>query len=62
MFILVMMQVMVSPEWFHPFKRRVPGMDGIVHGTIHQVTQQKTGEEHECITTDEQIGQSKQSG
>src|SRR5215471_346752 len=35
MCIFVMMQVMIAPKRFHPFKRRVPGVDGIVHATVH---------------------------
>ena len=34
MIILVMMQVVIAPQWFHPSERRIPGMNGIVHGAI----------------------------
>jgi len=34
MLVLVMMQMMVPPQRLHPFERRVPGMDRIMHAAI----------------------------
>ena len=53
--ILIMMKVMISPQWFHPFERRIPCMDGIMHGSIHEVTQHKTGKEHKCTCAHQQV-------
>jgi hypothetical protein len=52
-----MMQVVVSPQGFHPFERWVPGMNGIMHSTIHEIAQQEAGKEHECITAHNKIHQ-----
>src|SRR5258707_819214 len=49
MFVLVMVQVMVAPKGFHPFKGRVPGVDGIVHAAIEQVAQYKPRKEHKDV-------------
>ena len=49
--IFVVMQMMISPQGLHPFKWWIPRMNGIVHGAIHQVTQNKTREKHESILT-----------
>src|ERR1044072_8528108 len=49
--VFVVMQVMISPQGFHPFERRVPRMNSIVHSAIHEVSQNKTREKHECILT-----------
>ncbi len=57
MLILVMMQVMVPPQRFHPFEGWIPGMNGIMHGTIHQVAQQKARKEHESIAAHNQVHQ-----
>ena len=49
MLVLVMMQVMVPPQGLHPAEGRIPGMNGIMHGAIQQVTQYKAGEEHKSM-------------
>lgn len=46
-FIFIVMQVVIAPESLHPFKRRVPGMNGIVHRTIKKVTNHEAREKHE---------------
>ena len=46
----------------HPFKWRVPGMDSIMHGTIHQVSKYKPWPEHKCILAHDEINQSKNGG
>ena len=46
--IFVVMQVMVTPERLHPFKWRIPGVDGIVHAAIKEITEQEAGEEHKA--------------
>ena len=32
--VLVMMEVMIPPQRLHPFERRVPGMNRIMHAAI----------------------------
>jgi hypothetical protein len=44
-----MMKMMIPPQWFHPFEGRIPGMNGIMHGAIHQIPQYKSGEKNEGI-------------
>src|ERR1700709_1909800 len=61
MLILVMMKVMIAPQCFHPFERRIPGMDRIVHAAIQQVAQDKAGKEHKDIGTDGQAHQQEDS-
>jgi hypothetical protein len=61
-FIFVMMQVMVTPETFHPLEWRIPRVDSVVHGSIHQVTEDKPGKEHKCIAPHEQVHQCKYGG
>ena len=46
---------MIAPKRLHPFKRRVPGMDGVVHTAIHKIAQNKTGKEHERIAPGNKI-------
>ena len=53
--ILVMMEMMIAPKRFHPFKRRVPGMNSVMHAAIHQITQNKSGEKHESVLPSNQI-------
>jgi hypothetical protein len=51
--VFVMMQVVVAPQRLHPFKRRVPGMDGVMHGSIQQVAQHKARKKryaHSCAS------------
>ena len=36
--VFIMMKVMIAPQRFHPFEWRIPGMNGIMHSSIHQVT------------------------
>ena len=50
---------MISPEWLHPFEWRIPGVNGIMHAAIHEVTENKPGEEHECVGPHDEIHQSK---
>jgi len=49
MIILIMMKVMIAPKRLHPFERRVPGMDGIMHGAIKKIAKNKTRKEHKDI-------------
>ena len=53
--IFIVMQVMIPPERLHPFERRVPGMDSVVHGTIYQITQYEAGEKNERIIFHHQV-------
>lgn len=53
---------MISPKTFHPFERRVPGMNSIVHSAIHQVSEYKPGKEHKCLLTYNEVHQSKNGG
>src|SRR5438445_7982304 len=55
-----MMQVMVAPERFHPFERRVPGVDGIVHAAIEEIPKHKTGPEHEYVIAYDEVLQAEQ--
>src|SRR5580658_5463443 len=57
--IFVMVEMVISPQWLHPFKRGVPGVDGIVHAAIHQVTKDKSREKHKRAFSQQQILQSK---
>ena len=59
-FIFVMMKMMITPKRFHPLERRVPGMNRIMHRSIHEISKKKTGEKYKCIATHDQIRQSKQ--
>ncbi len=52
--VFVVVQVVIAPESFHPFKRRIPGMDRVVHATVHQVTQDKTREKDKSILRHQQ--------
>ena len=40
---------MIAPQRLHPFKWRIPGMDSIMHASIHQVPEQKTGKKHKSV-------------
>src|ERR1700753_3026841 len=60
--ILVMMQVVIAPETLHPSKRGVPGMDRIVHATIKQIAQKKSGEEHKTRRPHGQTKDAKKNG
>src|SRR5829696_5867477 len=62
LFVFIMMQVMVAPERLHPFKWRVPGVNGVMHGAVHQITEYKTREEHENIPVHYQVHQCKYDG
>src|ERR1700733_4819754 len=53
--IFIMMKMVISPKRFHPFKGRVPGMDGIMHGAVHQVTEDKSGEKHKSAFSKQYI-------
>src|SRR5687767_14507798 len=48
-FVLIMMKMMIAPETFHPFKWRIPCMNSIMHGAIHQITKKKAREEHKGV-------------
>ena len=54
-FIFIVMEMMIAPKTLHPLEGRVPGVNGIVHAAIHQVSEYEAREEHECILTDEQV-------
>jgi len=55
--VLVVVQMMITPEWLHPFEGRVPGMDRIMHAAIQEITQHKAGEEHEDVVAHDQAEQ-----
>jgi hypothetical protein len=46
MLILVMMQVVIAPQGFHKGEGGIPGMNGIVHAAIHEVSQQEARKKH----------------
>jgi hypothetical protein len=58
-FTFIMMQVMISPDWFHPFITGIPCMNGIMHTSIHQVAQNKTREERKNKFPQDSIHQQK---
>src|SRR5690606_4081815 len=62
MLILIMMKMVVAPERFHPFEWGIPGMDGIVHRTIHQVADDKSREEHKSDLTQQKVLAEKYEG
>ena len=62
MFVFVMMKMMISPKRFHPLKRGIPGVNSIMHGTIHKVTENKTGEEHKSSLAHDEVHQTKNGG
>ncbi len=37
-----MMQMMIAPEWLHPFERRTERMNAIMNGAIHQISQRES--------------------
>lgn len=53
---------MIPPEGFHPLERGIPGMDGIMHAAVHQVTQEEAREKHECIAAHDQVHQPEKAG
>ena len=54
MFVLIVVKMVVAPQGFHPFERRIPGMDRIVHATIEEIAKHKAGKEHEYIVAHDQ--------
>lgn len=58
----IMMEVMVSPQWLHPFERRIPCMNGIMHGAIHEIPQEEAGEKDKSICPEDQIKNRKYHG
>ena len=54
-FILVMMEVVISPKTFHPFKGWIPGVNGVMHRPIHQVSQDETRKEHKSVLAHQQV-------
>jgi len=60
-FILVMMQVVVAPQRLHPFERRVPSVNGVVHRSIHQVAQNKAREENKNVFLQNEVLNAEQS-
>ena len=54
-FVLIMMKMMISPKPLHPLKRRVPGMNGIMHCAVHEITEKKAREKHKNILTTDQV-------
>ena len=60
MFILVMMKMVITPERLHPLEWGIPGVNRVMHRTIHEISKNEAGEEHECVHAHDQVDDSKQ--
>src|SRR5437868_5969157 len=59
--VLVVMEMMIAPQGFHPFKWRIPRVNSIMHGPIHEVAEYKARKESKHIPSHCQVHNSKKS-
>jgi hypothetical protein len=60
--IFIMVQVVIAPKGLHPAKRRIPGMDGIVHAPVEKIAEHKSGEEHKHVIAHDAVKNKAKNG
>ncbi len=53
---------MVAPQRFHPPERRVPGMDGVMHGSVEQVAQNESRKKGKRIAPHQPVHDGENNG